>query len=144
MHRSIVLIAVAILLGACASRSGPARAQAPGRDCTPAATAAEDTSPIYGQEAVNEKALALPSGRPPRAPQEILNAPRRHEARAEAVVDTSGRVEPCSIRLVSATNQAWGEAVMRWARGARYQPARVGGRPVRSRVIMGLVWEPGR
>ena len=140
----MILIAVATVLGACASRNDLAPAQPLRRDCTRAATAAEDTSPIYSQEAVNEKAIALPSPRPPRAPQEILNAPRRHEARVEAVVDTSGRVEPCSIRLVSTTNQAWGEAVMRWARGERYQPARVGGRPVRSRVIIGLLWEPGR
>ena len=147
VHFCTVLGAVAVILGACAGRSDPAPSPFARLNCTSVPPAGQDTSAIYLQDAVDERALALPSDRLPRTPQELLNAPR-HEARAEAVVeavvDTAGWVEPCSIRLVSTTHQAWGEAVVTWARSARYRPARVGGRPVRSRVRMSLTREPDK
>ena len=135
---------VGVLIG-CAGRPNGARAQSPGRECKAALRAGLDTSPIYVQEEVDEKALALRSSQWPRTPQELMNAPNdrwlRVDAVVEAVVDTAGRVEPCSVRLVSTTNQAWGDAVVRWAPLARYQPARIAGRPVRSHVTMRLEWE---
>ena len=148
VRRSTVLGAVAAVLLACAGRPDRARARSAERDCEAALRARPDTSPIYVQEAVDERALALPSYQLPRTPQELMNGPNspgmRIAAVVEAVVDTAGQVEPCSVRLVSTTNRAWGEAVVHWGPHARYTPARIGGRPVRSRVRMSLEWERAR
>jgi hypothetical protein len=40
----------------------------------------------------------------------------------EVVVDTAGAVEPCSVRLVSTTNRAWGVEIEQWARGGASTP----------------------
>jgi outer membrane biosynthesis protein TonB len=47
------------------------------------------------------------------------------------VVDRSGWVDRCSIVLVEESSAEWTTAVLTALRGARYEPARKGGRPVR-------------
>ncbi len=50
------------------------------------------------------------------------------------VVDGSGWIDRCSIVLVEETSSEWTEAVLTELRGARYEPARKGGRRVRQVV----------
>jgi len=52
----------------------------------------------------------------------------------EAVVDTAGRVEPNSARVVEATDPAFGAAALASVRVALFRPARTYGRAVRVRV----------
>lgn len=54
----------------------------------------------------------------------------------EAVVDTSGRAEPGSIRVVASTHWAFQRAAREAVRWALFRPARVRGRAVRSLVRM--------
>jgi hypothetical protein len=50
------------------------------------------------------------------------------------VVDGSGWIDRCSIVLVEESSPEWTEAVLTELRGARYEPARKGGRRVRQVV----------
>jgi hypothetical protein len=56
------------------------------------------------------------------------------------VVETSGRIDRCSIEVVEETSRAWSEAVLKELRVARYDPARRGGRPVRQLVHQVFVY----
>jgi hypothetical protein len=50
------------------------------------------------------------------------------------VVDPAGWVDRCTIALVEESSAAWTAAVLPEVRGARYEPARKGGRRVRQLV----------
>jgi hypothetical protein len=50
------------------------------------------------------------------------------------VVDGSGWIDRCSIVLVEEASPEWTAAVLTELRGARYEPARKGGRRVRQVV----------
>ena len=56
------------------------------------------------------------------------------EARAEFVVDTSGRVEPGSIRVLRTSHPLFAQAVERVLPLARFVPAEAGSRRVRQLV----------
>lgn len=49
----------------------------------------------------------------------------------EAIVDTVGRVEPSSIRILASPSPGFDEPTRRWAASARFRPARLDGRAVR-------------
>lgn len=49
----------------------------------------------------------------------------------EFVIDTTGRVEPGSVRILESTHQAFEEAARGTALGASFRPARFASRPVR-------------
>jgi periplasmic protein TonB len=54
----------------------------------------------------------------------------------EAVIDTTGRVEPRTIHVMTATNPLFAPAARAMVAGSRYRPGAVGGRPVRVRVLV--------
>jgi TonB family protein len=58
------------------------------------------------------------------------------EAVAEFVVDTLGRVDPKSLRIVSATHALFANAARAALPRARYAPAELEGRKVRQIVVM--------
>lgn len=51
---------------------------------------------------------------------------------AEFVVDSTGRVDPASVRVLDSPDPLFGEAVRASLRGARFTPGTVRGRPVRT------------
>ena len=51
----------------------------------------------------------------------------------EAVIDTTGRVEEGTIRVIESTDARFNEAAKGYARGARFAPGRVAGRAARVR-----------
>ena len=51
----------------------------------------------------------------------------------EAVIDTTGRVEEASIRVIESSDPRFNDAAKSYARGARFTPGRVAGRAVRVR-----------
>lgn len=58
----------------------------------------------------------------------------------EAVVDTAGRVEPKSVRVIEATDPAFGASALASVRGALFRPARMYGRAVRVLVRLPVVF----
>ena len=50
------------------------------------------------------------------------------------IVDSSGRIDRCSIELIEESDPAWTESVLKELRQAQYRPARKGDRKVWQRV----------
>ena len=70
----------------------------------------------------------------PRFPQSLKHAGVEGMARLSFVVDTLGRVEIETARIVESTHPAFAVAVQATLSRLRFSPARVGGRPVRQLV----------
>jgi TonB family protein len=66
-------------------------------------------------------------------PASLTGRPEGHVV-LEYTVDPSGRVEPASLLVRYATSPPFGEAAITALRGARFTPATIRGRPVRSCV----------
>lgn len=62
------------------------------------------------------------------------------EATLQFIVGTDGRVEPASIRVVSATHDQFGEASRRAVERFRFRPAKVNGTPVRVLISLPINW----
>lgn len=56
------------------------------------------------------------------------------------VINTEGRVEPASVRLVGSTHDAFGKATTRVVDRLRFRPASIEGRRVRVLVSLPIVW----
>lgn len=72
----------------------------------------------------------------PRYPDVLRQAGVEGRALVEAVIDTAGRAERGSIRVVSSTHALFASAASALVRGSRYQPGRVAGRTVRVRIVV--------
>lgn len=57
------------------------------------------------------------------------------------VVDTNGRVDMSTVKIVSASHDGFVEPTMQALRQFRFQPARIGDRAVRMLTQMPIVWE---
>lgn len=71
------------------------------------------------------------SQRPPRYPPALEVAGITGSVRLAFVVDTAGRVEPASLRVVEATAPGFESAAREALLATRFRPARARGRPVR-------------
>jgi protein TonB len=60
----------------------------------------------------------------------------------QAIVDTSGRVEPNSVKIVQSSNPGFDQAAKTYVLKAIWRPARVHGRAVRVLVSIPLVFKP--
>ena len=56
------------------------------------------------------------------------------------IVNTDGRVDPASIRVVSATHEQFGDASRRAVERFRFRPARINGTPVRVLISLPIDW----
>jgi protein TonB len=86
-------------------------------------------------ELMVEKAVQAVSGNPaPRYPSLLARAGVEGSVSAQFVVDTTGRVEPSSIRFTRSDHDQFDRAVREVLLRSRYVPAEVGGRQVRQLV----------
>jgi protein TonB len=76
----------------------------------------------------------------PRYPEALRAAGVEGEVNLEFVVDTSGRVEARSVRVISSTAEPFVVSVCDAVTATRYHPALVGGRRVRQLVRQGFVF----
>jgi TonB family protein len=76
----------------------------------------------------------------PRYPEGLRAADVEGEVTLEFVVDTTGRVEGGSLRVISSTAQPFVVSVCDALKATRYHPALVGGRPVRQLVRQQFVF----
>lgn len=82
---------------------------------------------------VDRPVVALP-GTSPRYPSLLQSAGVEGDVRAQFVVDTLGRVEPGSVRILDSTHTSFAQAVRDALGRARFVPAEAGGRKVRQLV----------
>ena len=87
---------------------------------------------VYGEDDVQERPQ-LTAAPPITYPAPLLLARISGRVLVEAVVDTTGRVEEGSIRVIESTDARFNEAAKGYARGARFAPGRVAGRAARVR-----------
>ncbi len=83
---------------------------------------------------VEKPVQALPGGSSPRYPDILRQAGVEGEVLAQFVVDTTGRAEMNSYKVLKTTHELFGNAVKQALPGMRFIPAEVGGRKVRQLV----------
>jgi periplasmic protein TonB len=94
-----------------------------------ASGAAPSDSQVYTASAVEEvPALLSP---PPAYPELLRQAGIKGHLLLQGIVDTAGRIEPSSIKILKSAHPAFNLATKRWALDARFRPARLQGRAVR-------------
>jgi len=92
-----------------------------------------DGSPLP-ENLVEKAVVALPGSAVPRYPGLLQSAGVDGHVRAQFVVDTLGRVEQGSFRVLETTHDLFTAAVREALVRARFSPAEAGGRKVRQLV----------
>lgn len=85
---------------------------------------------VYSEGAVEERPKVL-SAQPPPYPAMLRDAGIQGRVLLEVVLDTTGRAEPSSIKIVQSPSPGFDGPVTRWALRALFRPARLHGRAVR-------------
>ncbi|HEU5260438.1 MAG TPA: energy transducer TonB [Gemmatimonadales bacterium] len=93
------------------------------------------TGEVYLEAIVQEKP-ALLSAPQVRYPELLRQAGIQGRVVIQAIIDTTGRAEPNSIKIVRSPNPGFDEASRNWMLRALFRPARVRGRAVRVLVEM--------
>jgi TonB family protein len=88
-----------------------------------------------------ERAVVATRPAQPRYPDALKSVNVTGEVVASYIVDARGRVEPGSIKILSATHKLFGDAVRRALLDARFRPAQVGGQSVRQLVEQPFIFK---
>lgn len=86
---------------------------------------------LMTEDIVDKPILAIPGTATPRYPSMLQSAGVEGDVRAQFVVDTLGRVEPGSVRILDKSHDLFAAAVENALSRARFKPAEAGGRKVR-------------
>lgn len=92
---------------------------------------------VYVESAVDE-APRLLVATPPEYPTLLRDAGITGRVLLQAVIDTTGRVDPASVKVVQSPNPGFEDSSRRWILKALFRPARIRGRAVRVLVNMPL------
>ena len=87
---------------------------------------APSATEAYAEAIVDEKP-ALLSAPPPQYPALLKQAGIQGRVILRAIVDTTGRVEPTSVRIVQSPNPAFDQPTKEWVVKALFRPARLRG-----------------
>jgi protein TonB len=82
-------------------------------------------------EAIVEEKPAVLSGPPPSYPELLKQAGIQGRVLVQAIVDTLGRAEPGSIKVLQSPNPGFDQSAKNYVQKALFRPARVHGRAVR-------------
>jgi len=91
---------------------------------------AESTALSHDAQVVDEKPRIL-QGPIPRYPENLRRAHLGGRVLLAAIVDTAGRVEPGSIKIIDSPHEDFAWEARRYLEKAVFQPGRIGGRAVR-------------
>lgn len=92
---------------------------------------------VFEESAVDELPRLLAAPRP-EYPILLRDAGITGRVLLQAVIDTTGRVDPASVKVVQSPNPAFDNSSRRWILQALFRPARIRGRAVRVLVNMPL------
>lgn len=92
----------------------------------------------YFEFQVEKQAQMSPGSPPPAYPAMLASANVEGEVLAQFVVDTSGRVDMSTFRVIRSTHDLFTNAVRAWLPNRRFYPAEVGGRKVKQLVQLPL------
>ena len=102
-----------------------------------------DTTPVAPTEVGIAEVEELPrqvSGPSLRYPEMLRQAGVEGQVVLDFVIDTTGHVEPASVRIISTAHSLFDSAARDVILGSVYTPARVQGAPVRVRVQQSLLF----
>lgn len=83
----------------------------------------------YDPNLVDDPPILLSS--PPLVPALLSQTGATSRVVVLALIDTAGRAEPASVRVIRSADSAFEHNALRWMLETLWRPARVGGRPVR-------------
>ncbi len=118
---------------------GPDSAVIPGPGLGPA----PDPTAVYAPTMVEERPERI-GGPAPRYPEMLRQAGIEGEVVVECVIDTLGRAEPGSIRIVSSTHSLFERPAREAVAALLFRPARLDGRVVRVRVQLPIQFRMAR
>lgn len=95
---------------------------------------------IYFESQVEKSVMAEPGSPAPRYPEVLKAAGVEGEVEVSFVVDTTGRADPMSLRILKSTHGLFDAAVRSALPGMRFMPAEVGGRKVKQQVQQPFVF----
>jgi protein TonB len=98
----------------------------------------------YFEFQVEKQAQQDPNGARPNYPETLRSAGVEGEVRAQFVVDTTGRAEPNSLKILGSSNDLFTAAVRSALPRMRFFPAEVGGRKVRQLVEQPFTFQISR
>ena len=94
---------------------------------------------ILGASEVDEPAAAIRQPQP-RYPPALRLASIEGRVLVEFVIDTTGHIDPGSLRIVERTHQGFEAAALETLERSMFRPARVAGRPVRQRTLQSIAF----
>jgi protein TonB len=95
---------------------------------------------VFSSDVVDVQVTPYPGAPTPRYPEALREAGIEGEVTLEFVVDTTGRVDHESVRVLSSASDAFVVSVRDALVATRYHPALVGGQRVRQLVRQGFVF----
>jgi periplasmic protein TonB len=90
---------------------------------------------------VDKPAMAMPGNPSPRYPDILRRASIKGEVIVQVVIDTTGRADMATVRVVSSDHPLLTESVLAVLPRARFVPAETGGRKVRMWAVQSFVFE---
>jgi protein TonB len=113
---------------------------------TAAPLAAQDADPVYsGSELTTPpKLVSAPAAArliDRSYPEALRRAGVNGTVQVQFVVGTDGKVEAASIQIIAATQPELGEAAKQAAEKIEFKPGKVNDKPVRSRVVLPIVYK---
>lgn len=90
----------------------------------------EGRDAVYMETVVDLRPQVLASP-PIRYPDKLRQAGLEGRVVVEAIIDTLGRAEPRSVKIIGTPDLEFADAARDWVRHANFRPGRVRGRPVR-------------
>ena len=147
----VVLVVVGVMSGSCASRPkqsvDPTVLVAPPYDSTkhdpPGVIFRNVFTPgdsAFGVFQVEKPVAASPANQPPASPPELRRTKPQGEVIAQFVVDTTGRADMKTFKVLRSSDDLFSESVRRALIRYQFFPAEVGGRKVRQRVEMPFIF----
>ncbi len=107
------------------------------RDTSRRAVTVEDA--VYAVAVLEERPEQI-AGSPPRYPDLLNNAGIGGQVKVEFVIDTLGRIEAGSLRVLSSTHELFTASALEALKSWAFRPGRLDGRAVRSRVNLPLIF----
>jgi protein TonB len=89
---------------------------------------------------VEKPVVPAPGNSPPRYPEMLKSQNVEGEVLAQFVVDTSGRVEMNTFKVLKSSHELFTQSVRQSLQSARYLPAEVGGKHVKQLVQQPFVF----
>ena len=113
---------------------------APGGRDSGVAVTPPPANEVYSESQVEKPVMAVAGSATPRYPDVLKAAGVEGEVDVSFVVDTTGRAEPATFRILSSTHELFAAAVRSALAGMRFIPAEAGGRKVKQHVQQPFVF----